>query len=334
MATWGGFIPKQNNYDDGAFDIDAMLQEAGSASTGGSATPWQDMTGAEYDLGPRPGAAMPFTLPGVQLDDPPMLNTDPAQFQDFTDMIGGKIGGFYDYDTPMAETALNNGAPQAATSQFATSPELQRMLSGEGFSPQTLALMNTQAKEAPAFAGRQQMGQMKRILGESGISGPASAAYMGDIARNTGYQQGANLQNVALQNAQEGSNNLKFGIGQQSTIGMTNMQQANMMALQNANMMFQALRDNQNAQNSMNQFNTGNQVNQAQQKAGAQAGYTAGAANMQQNQANTNQFENANKQFGAQMFNKQNDWQTQLLPWQELNQRYGQAAGTLGSWGQ
>jgi hypothetical protein len=315
-----------------AYDIDALLAEGTSPNTT-AVEPWQDYSGS-YGLGSAPAPSMPYSLPGVQLENPPMLSTDPARFQSFTDMIGDQLGGFYDYDTPQADTALLDGAPQAVTSQFAISPELQRMLSGEGFSPQTLAYMNTQAREAPAMAGRQQMGQMKRILGESGIEGPAAAAMLGDVARNTGYQQGQNLQNVAIQNAQQANQNMQFGIGQQSNIGLTNMQQANMMALQNANMMFQALRENQQAQNSMNQFNTGNQVQQQQQKAATQSGFTANAAGSQLQQANANEVENANKEFGADMFNAQNDWQTQLLPWQELNQRYSQAAGTLGSWGQ
>lgn len=322
-----------------AFDPAAFLDElSGTYGSGGSTDtsyndPWQSVD-ETYGLTPPPAPGMPAGLPGINLPGAPTLDTDPSRFLDMIDQTSGRIKSAYDYDTPTADTSIIGQAPQAATSQYGTSAELQDFLSGQGFNPQQLALMQTQAREAPAAAGRQQMGQMRRILGESGIEGPAAAGYMGDVARNIGYQQNQNLQNVALANAAQGAANKQFGVGQQTSIGLTNMQQANMMALQNANMMFEALRANQAAQNSMNQFNTNNQVQQKKEQAGAQANYQTQAGMQLQSDTSAREFENANKQFGNQLKQADYDWQAQTLPWQELNNRYGQATATLGSWGQ
>lgn len=334
MAFWKDPNFGQEQFDPNAY-LDQLLADPSMLDGGGGAMggdPWADLN-AQYGLNEPSAPGMPAGLPGVQLDAPPMLSTDPARYQDFTDMVSGNIGDVYGYDTPQAQTSLIDGVPGADVAQFGTSPELQHMLSGQGFTPQQLALMQTQAREAPALTGQQQLGQMKRALSQAGIEGPAAAGMLGDVARNTGYAQNQNLQNVALQNAQQGNQNMQFGINQQSQIGLSNMQQANMMASQAANRMFEALRANQSAQNSMNQFNTGNQVQQKQQQAGAQAGYQASAGLNAQSNALGNEQENANKQWGQELQNTNYDWQKQLLPWQELNQRYGQAAGTLGSWG-
>jgi hypothetical protein len=311
------------------FDASAWLDQYGGGTTPGivspsNVDPWSNLNGMG-DIAP---------LPGVQVGEAPHLNTDPNQYNPIIDQTMGRIGGAYDFNTPTAQTSLLNGAPQADLSQYGGSKELQDFLGGEGFSPKTLALMRTQAREAPAIAGRQQMNQMRRTLGEAGISGPAAAGYMGDVARNTGYQQGQNLQNVELGNADQAAKNKQFGVGMQTNIGLTNMQQANMLALQNANQMFEALRANQNAQNNMNQFNTGNQMNQQMSRAGQQGSYAANAGQLTQNQVNQNQTENANKDWSRDIMNTQYDWQKQTMPWEEQNKRFGQATGTLGSWGQ
>lgn len=135
--------------------------------------------------------------------------------------------------------------PQPTAQQFGTSSELQRMLSGQGYDPKTLAEMHAGATQNPANAGLQEMSQMKRLLGQSGLANTAAAAsYMGNVARQTGQAQVAANRDVDLANANAGLENFRTGVQEQTQIGLSNMQAANTMALDNANRMFQAMQWN------------------------------------------------------------------------------------------
>ncbi len=145
----------------------------------------------------------------------------------------------------------------------------------------------------------------------------------GEVARNTGYQQGQALRDVNTQNAQAGMENARFGLSQ-----------ANQLAMQNANMVLSQLQQNQQVQNSANTMNTQLQAQQKGAGAAAQSGFLGQQGAQWQDQSNQRDFENADKNWSQELQNTNYDWQKQMAPWQELNQRYGQAAGTLGSWGQ
>ena len=159
------------------------------------------------------------------------------------------------------QSALMNSAavPQGQAQQQAISPELQAMIGGQGFTPQTLAQMHAGATEGPDAAGLQQAAQMKRMLGESGLHGPAAVAYQGNVAQQTGYAQNAANRDVNIANANQAQQNQQFGIGQQSQIGAGNMAAANQMALENARRMFESLQANQGIR-----FNTQTQMMGAQ----------------------------------------------------------------------
>lgn len=186
--------------------------------------------------------------------------------------------------------------PQPAPQQMAVSPEIRAMAGGQGYSPEVVTNMKTHAMQDASTAGIQEMGQMKRILGQNGISGGANAAVLGDVARRTGENQRSATGAIDVNNAQVGNDNAKFGIGQSTLIGQNNMQAANAMALSNANQMFQGLQSNQTSNNQANQMNTGL------------------AFQRQENQAGM-------------------DFNTQKSQWDELNKRYGQSQNILGSWG-
>jgi hypothetical protein len=136
-----------------------------------------------------------------------------------------------------------------------------------------------------------------------------------------------------VQNANASMENTRFGVGQQTQIGMSNMQAANQMALANANIMFQALQANQQASNQTNMMNT--QLKAQQGAAGASAMGNFLGQQGAQGQAQTHEKDMQNNQ---NTFNRQNtqagfDWDRQKSQWEELNKRYGQSQNILGSWG-
>lgn len=295
--------------------------------------PWATIA-QQYGLGAPPAPGLPATLPGVTVGAPPQLNTNPGQFNDYTNMINSQINGAYGYNTPQAATSLipQGSVPQPTAQQVSTSPQLQAMLNGQGYSPKVLAEMHATATQQPAQAGLQQMSQMKQALSQAGLTGSgASAALEGEVARQTGQAQGQANSAVDLQNANMSNQNQQFGIGQQTQIGTSNMQAANQMALANANMMFQSLTQNQQAQNSNNQLNT--TISAQQKAAGAQAssGFLANQGQQATQNANTNQQQNNANQWQGQQQQTAYDWQKQTMPWQELNTRYGQAQNILGN---
>jgi hypothetical protein len=296
--------------------------------------PWAQISSA-YGLGAPPAVGMPSTLPGVRLGAPPQLSLDSARFTDFMNTIGGRMQNAFNYNTPQASASLidQSQIQTPGAQQFGESAELKKLLAGQGYTPESLAMMRATATQQPAQAGLQQMSQMKRALGDAGLSGGAAAALQSEVARQTGQAQGQALRDVDLENANRSIENVRFGVGQQTNIGLSNMQMANQMAMANANRLFEGLQSNQQAQNSTNQLNTSLQAQQGLAGASAQANFLGQQGAQWQDQANQREMENANKQFGTQLKQADYDWQKQTLPWQELNNRYGQSQQIMGGWG-
>ncbi len=241
---------------------------AAAPTPAASGDPWAQISSA-YGLGAPPAQGLPATMQSADFGAAPQSQA--------------------------AQIDLSK-IPQPTAQQTAVSPEILAMKSGEGYSPDVLAKMKANAIDTASTAGVQQMGQMKRILGQSGVRGGANAALQGDIARQSIQNQGTALNNIDINNAGVGNENKKFGIGQETQIGQGNMQAANAMALQNANTMFSGLQTNQAANQNNNQFNTGLTFQR------------------QNDQTNMN-------------------YQNQKNQWDELNKRYGQSQNILGSWG-
>lgn len=152
------------------------------------------------------------------------------------------------FNTP-GSGLLNLGqTPSATAEKYQISPEVQAMLEGKGgFSPETLAGMNANAKESAANAGQQQMAQVKRQEAQNGVAGsPAAAGYAGAVAKQTGQQQQQNLQQVQQQNAQAQLQQQNMAAQIEAQAGEGNMQSANQLALSNAQMLFESLLANQN----------------------------------------------------------------------------------------
>jgi len=140
-----------------------------------------------------------------------------------------------------------NAIPQISAPQMGESPELTAMLAGKGFSPGILAMMKATAVQGAAGAGMQEMGQMKRQLGQNGLAfnSPAAAAYEGDVARRTGQAETAGLNDVATKDAQLSEDQKKYGLGLQTDIGQSNFNRAQQAAMYNASNIFGGLQNNQ-----------------------------------------------------------------------------------------
>jgi hypothetical protein len=296
--------------------------------------PWAKIAGA-YGLGAPPAQGMPAVMPGVQVGQAPQMGLGSQQFLDFMDQISGRIGNAYNYNTPQMNASLIDPSqvPQTQAQQMGQSDELKRLLGGEGYSAKNLAQMRATATEQPAQAGLQQLSQMKRMLGQSGISGGAAAAVQGDIARQTGQAQGQAMRDVDVRNAEAGMENTRYGVGQQTQIGMNNMQAANQMALANANMMYQSLQANQQAQNSASQFNTGLKAQQSAAGASSMSSFFGQQGAQGQDQRQQKDMQNTQNQWDQQKFQAGLDWDKQKSQWDQLNQRYGQSQNILGAWG-
>ncbi len=298
--------------------------------------PWAQFAAA-YGLGAPPAEGLPAVLQGVDIGAAPQTDANGNDASFLADMYGqgSLIGNAYGYNTPQAATALldKNGIPQTDASQVRESDQLMRMANGQGYDPAILAKMKADALQSASNTGIQQMSQMKRVLGANGVRGGASAAVQGNIVRQTGQDQQSAVNNIDIQNAGIANENAKFGIGQETQIQQGNMQEANAMALANANRMFAGLQANQNASNTMNQYNTGLQATQKLQGADAQSNFLSQQVQQRQQQRFDINNNNTNLQFQRQNDQAGLDWDKQKSQWQELNNRYGQAANTLGAWG-
>lgn len=294
--------------------------------------PWAKIAAA-YGLGAPPAQGMPATLPGVTVGKPDPYQFDQKAYLDLMNQINGQIGGAYGYQTPQGSASLIDQfqVPQGSAQQMGTSAELQRLLSGEGYTPEMLTRMRATATQQPAQAGLQQMSQMKRALGDAGIQGGAAAALQGEVARQTGQAQGQALRDVDLTNANAGIENQRFGVGQQTQIGLSNMQQANQMAMANANMLFQALSQNANASNQMTMMNTQGQQQQRLSGANAQAGFLGQQGAQAQEFKNAGDMWNTNANWQAKQNQTGLDWDRQTRQWDELNRRFSQSQNLLGS---
>jgi hypothetical protein len=189
-----------------------------------------------------------------------------------------------------------------------------------GYSPDILAQMQAGAQEAPAQAGAQQMAATRRSLGEAGLgTSPAAAAVTGDVARNVGDQQVAAQRAVSMANAQQAMQNMQFGVGQQTQIGLSNIEMANQMAMQNANRLFSAMQQNSQQQQQANQFNTQNQVQQQQNNAASKTNYATQLGTM---------WPSEREQYN--LANLQNQTTQQMAPFQAATSLQQNALGYMG----
>ncbi len=134
--------------------------------------------------------------------------------------------------------------------------------------------MHAGATDSVAAQSAMQLSQARQALGMSGLDqSPAGVGVQQDVARQAGAAQTQASNAIDINNAQVGNQNLLAGTGMQTQIGMGNMQQANQMALENANRLFSGMQQNTQNQQAANSATFG--ANTARQ--GAQAGAASGA---------------------------------------------------------
>lgn len=295
--------------------------------------------------GPEPGTD--YSMYGLQAPDvqgdplginrlvvpnAPQLSTDPTQFNQARDETAGQIGNAWDFQTPQAQAAqIALGlVPQPNAEQYGTSPELQRMLAGQGYSDDILAKMHAGATENPANAGLQELAAARRALSMSGLSdSPAGAAVQADVARRTGQAQTAANRDVDVQNAQAGLENFRTGVGMQTQIGLSNMQAANQMALNNANRLFSAISQNNQYQQQANMGNAAAENARLTNQANDKSNFLSSQGNLWQQQANQRDLTNNQNQLNQQNMQFASDKDTQNQLWNEFNNRYQLATKAL-----
>mgnify|MGYP001561035735 FL=1 len=228
----------------------------------------------------------------VDLGETPQLSGDfsPGFDKSYWGFLGDMQGGigrnwdeaqYQNLDTAQID---RTGVPQPGAARMkASTPQgfeqLNFLLSGQGFRPDVMSKLRATAIDDISGGGVSRMSQAKRALGQAGMSQSGAApALQEQIARETTQEQGRALNQIDIGNAERGLENLRMGAGMESgrralgaqletTAGMSNMQQANMMALQNASNMLTAMRDNMQAQNTSNLTKFGAETARRQSKA-------------------------------------------------------------------
>lgn len=278
-----------------------------------------------------------MNLPGVPQMSPYIDQGVRDQFTGMMNTIAGQAGDQYNYTPATFNTAQmdTSKVPQPSATTMNISPEVQRMLSGQGFNPATLAQMKASAIENAAGAGRNELSQSKIAMEQAGLSGsPAGAAIQGDVARREGIAQSSALRDVDIQNALAGLQNFQLGVGYQQQTGLSNMQAANQMALENANRLFSAMNANLANQQQAANATFGAETNRQQAQAGTKADFLTqqgGALNA----ASLGNALNANQTNTANLFNRQSDQaqldrQRQLANLQANEGRWQTSAAILG----
>ena len=304
-ATGFGGLSGLQGDDGGSGPVDPITAVGGSAGGGGG----NGTDGNFYEpLGLPPDSW--FETPQNNLGEMPEMNSGwqpgfEGNFFNTAENVRNRLGQIYESPLEQMNAAqINRGeVPQPNANPTDSFEQLQFLLSGQGFDPKTIAQMKANAGDtlASGNAARMSAGRMaaqRAGLGSSGIS----VALQDQAARDNaaGLNQANNQ--IDIQNAMQGIKNLTTGAGMELNRGQTNAQQANLMALQNAQMMFQAMQQNTANSQQANLTNTQNRVGQQMTSQNAQSNQMANAGN-QFGQATLNQAANANQQNAANRYN-------------------------------
>lgn len=213
------------------------------------------------------------------------------------------------------------GIPQPQAQQVGSNAALDFLMSGQGFSPQTLALMRGQATDTATRNAAGQRGSANMALQNAGLQDSGiGMALLNQNNRRTGDTINAAQNQISLNNAQAGLENTRLAAPLELQRGTTNANSANQMALDNAARLFAGMQQNVSNSQAANQTNTTNQNAMLQNRANTIGGYTAteyaNRGNAAQDRANQADFTNnsntinrnlnqANLDRSADVFNTQ-----------------------------
>ena len=287
---------------------------SGTAGTaGGAAT-----TGTTDEFGGLFGLDAISSVPNINLGDMPMNRGGwaPGFSNDYfgnANAVKNDIGSIYNsipVDRANAAQLDINGIPQPQSRDVASNPALQHLVSGQGFDPATLARLHAASNDVIAANQRSAQGSARLAAEQAGqAGGGGEMAMVGQANRQAGDARTRASNDIEIQNAQTGMENMRQGAGLELGRATTNATQANMIALQNASQMLQAMQQNtanvqqtslanSGAQNQHNQAlaqtqgdfmaNTGSTFNQAStaKAAAADTQNSANALNWRLNQVN------------------------------------------------
>ncbi len=211
-----------------------------------------------------------------------------SNYNNTTAQIGNAASMPYNYNPGQEQAAQMNigGIPQPTAQQYGGSGQLDQLLSGQGYDPATLARMHAGATDSVAGQSAMQLAQARNALGNAGLmDSPAGVGVQQDVARQAGQAQTQASNQIDINNAQVGNSNFLAGVGMQNQNGLSNMQQANQMALQNANLLFQGLSQNTQNQQAANSATFGANTNRLGQQAQAASNAAAQSGQAFQNAA-------------------------------------------------
>lgn len=196
------------------------------------------------------------------------------QYADYLRAQGREVGGFYDFDPAQMTAAQHNlsGIPQVTAQTPEMFDALQFLLRGKGFDDPTLTRMRSMATDDISRVGAAQRGATRLAAEQAGISGtPAALAMEGQSMRRQGDAQTRALNEIEVQNALQGIQNMTTGAGMELNRQTSGAQMTNATALQNAANMIAAMQQNIGNLQQQNLVNTQNEVGRQMTQAGEQA---------------------------------------------------------------
>ncbi len=185
------------------------------------------------------------------------------------------IPNYYNWgDWPTAQAAqMDQGAiPQTQAQTPQSFDALDFLLSGQGFGNDVMSKMRAGVIDDNAAAGRSQRGSSKLLAEQSGLAGsPAALALESQANRNQNASTTRGLNDLEVQNAQQGLENKRIGAGMEMGRQTSSAEMMNQNALANASRLFSGMQ--QNVQNSQqaNMTNAGFTQDRNMQRANTQA---------------------------------------------------------------
>lgn len=201
-----------------------------------------------------------------------------GQYGANTSATGQQIAGAYGGQFPTMQAAQLDLSqlPQLTPTLANQSSALQFLLSGQGYDPATLAAMNAGVTDNAANAGLSARSSDRIAAEQAGIAGsPAAMALESNANRDQAASTQQGLNQVQIQNAQQGMQNLTAGAGLENSRQLTNSQMANTMALQSAQNIIQGMNQNVANTQAANSTNFQGQQQKAMGSAQDQSNFAA-----------------------------------------------------------